>query len=331
MSLIFASFKPSLRAKRQTWLNKFLPPRLWSSLGSVMVQSWLLWSSVILVNSANAVAQGGPATFQIDNGVTGPGRYEVIVASGGGTAYGAVFPYDTGASAFDLVTEFTPFVQLGATGGARELSLYGNNTVNYIAQTGVVRSTGVIPGPNGSINWISESRLAPGSLRFENTISFSSTAAFGAVRFISYLNASVVDRMALQNTFSAPNFSLLYFNSDVTTSPTGISHGIAQTLLANASYSGWVSREATALYGNITNPTREVFSIAGVLDSLLLTTTDPRFPNSTVYRIFQSSNEPSSAYAVDLSPSATQATVVTYLTAWPKAQEDPVFRNGFEN
>ncbi|MBL8300317.1 MAG: hypothetical protein JNN30_18430 [Rhodanobacteraceae bacterium] len=284
-----------------------------------------------ITQSDTTEAGGRPPTYQIDNGLPGPGRYEVIVAPGGGTAYAVPFPLDTQNSAYDLVTEFTPFVQLGPTGGARELNLFGDNTVQYIAQTSTVRSVGVITGPNGAINWVSESRIVPGTSRFENVVTFNSTAPFGSVRFISFLNASAVNRAVALAPVTSASFNLLNFSNDPSRSA-GISHGIDQSRLTGASYSGWVLREATTVYSNIVNPTREVFSVPGVIDSLILTTPEPLFAYSTVYRIFQSDNEPASAFAVDLNAGANQATVVTYLTGWPRLPSDDIlFRSGFQN
>jgi hypothetical protein len=320
-----ALMKPYLSTEKPMSFN-FTPAATATQRLSKLI--WSLTMSVMSIAALSDNSHAQSATFQLDNGITGPGRFEVIVQPAGGTSFAAVFPLDTSASAFDLISEFTPFVQLGATGGARQLSLSGNNTVTFIAQTGIVRSTGVLAGPNGAINWVSEARLI--GRRLENTITFSSAAPFGAVRFISFLDASVVDRAATLAPTSAPDFSLLYFSSD-TTRPTGIAHGIHQAQLVNASYAGWVMRESNRVFGNIVDPVREVFSLPGVLDPLVITAPDTRFPFSTVYRIFQSDTEPGSAYAVDLNAAATTATVVTHLTGFPQIQSDPVFRNGFEN
>ncbi len=299
------------------------------SSGHLAKLIWGLTLSIALATLSRA-SHAQSATFQLDNGISGPGRFEVIVEPGGSTSFAPVFPFDTSASAFDLVSEFTPFVQVGATGGARELNRFPiGNTVTFIAQTGIVRSTGSFAGPNGSISWISESRLI--GRRFENAISFGSAAPFGAVRFISFLDASVLNRAATLAPPSAPDFSLLYFSTDPTR-PTGIAHGISQAQLVNASYAGWVMRESSAVFGNIVDPTREVFSVSGVIDPIIISQADPRFPFSTVYRIFQvDDREPGSAFAVDLNAGATTATVVTHLTAYPSISSDPVFRNGFEN
>jgi hypothetical protein len=272
---------------------------------------------------------GTVPTFQLDNGISGARRFEVIVPPGGGTGFAAVYPAPQVTPNFDLVSQYLPFVQVGATGGARELSLFGNNLVTFIAQSGTVRSSGSFSGPNGTINWVSEARLPAGTQRFENTLTFTSVSAFGAVRLISYMDASVVDRAALLNP-GTPDFNILYFTEDQSTSTTGLAHGIAQNRLVNASYTGWVMRRASNLFANITDPVRESFSLAGVIDPLMVTINEPRLPGITAYRIFNDTSEPATAFAVDLNASATSATIVTYLTAYPIVQLDPIFRNGFE-
>jgi hypothetical protein len=280
------------------------------------------------VFAANASA-GTVGPFQLDNGISGPRRFEVIVPSGGGTSFAAVYPAPQVTPNFDLVSDFTPFMQLGAIGGARELALSGNNLVTFIAQTGTVRSNGSFTGPNGTITWVSEARLPAGSQRYENTTTFTSASAFGAVRYISFMDASMVDRVAALNA-GTPDFNFVYFNNDQSTSTTGIAHGIAQNRLVNASYAGWVMRRASNLFSNITDPARETFSLAGVIDPSIITTSDPRLPGVTAYRIFNDASEPATAFAVDLNANATTATIVTYLTAYPVVQLDPIFKNGFE-
>jgi hypothetical protein len=293
-----------------------------------MIARTLFPALTLTLFAAHANA-GTVGTFQLDNGINGPRRFEVIVPSAGGTSSAAVYPAPQVTSNFDLVSDFTPFVQLGATGSARELALFGNNLVTFIAQTGTVRSTGSFTGPNGTINWVSEARLPAGSQRYENTTTFTSAAAFGAVRYISLMDASVVDRAAALNP-GTPDFNFVYFNDDQSTSSTGIAHGIAQNRLVNASYAGWVMRRANNLFSNITDPARETFSLAGVIDPSIITTSDPRLPGVTAYRIFNDSSEPATAFAVDLNANATSATIVTYLTAYPVVQLDPIFKNGFE-
>ncbi len=266
-------------------------------------------------------------SIQINNNVSGPGRFELSVENGGGTNFAAVFPIPSVTSNYDLVDGFIPFLQLGAVGGAVEL-FRSSDSIVFIAQTQTVRSTGTVSGPNGPISWVSEARLS-GPQRFENKITFSSTAPFGAVRFINLLDGSVIDRAGLIDP-GTPNFNLQYYTEDQSVSTSGISHGIAQSTLVNASYAGWVMRDFSPLFSNIISSTREVFSVSGILDNILVTTSDPRLPAITAYKIFESPSDPSSAFAVDLNAAATSATVVTYLTASPVVQLDAIFKNGFE-
>jgi hypothetical protein len=269
-------------------------------------------------------------SFTLNNGISGPNRFELVIDPGGEVSAAAVFPTDESHPNLDLASEYAIFVKL-SDAGARALSSYGNGTVSFIAQTQTVRSTGVIPGPNGSVNWVSESRFVA-SQTVENVVTFSSAAPFGAIRLASYFDTSNVNRMVLLSAPSDPNFSTLNFNSDVTVNTTGISHGIVRSRLNNANYVGWASREAIDLRGRISDlNSYESFSPSGLLDPLLITSNEPRFAFSTVYALFQRPNEPATAFGIELNPSASSATVVTQMTAWPNLRPlDGLLRNGFE-
>ncbi len=280
-----------------------------------------------LLASGQVYAQA--SGYEITNGISGPGRMTVSVLAAGGATSIEVFPFDLpGGGGFDVLSDYITYAQVGATGVGVQLGRVG--TVQYVAQTGTVISTGTFPGTNGTITWNSESRIAPGSQVLEHKMSFSSATAFGATRIISYFDADVNgasnDRLAIIGNRSAPGVPLLTFDDDPV--PFGISHQLIPSSVVNATYVGWVTRPYPLILRNITFVGKnEVFSLPGIFDLALITGPDPLFNLSTVFI----EDNHSHALALDLDPAATQASMVIQIKAYPRIQVDGVLRDGFEN
>ena len=294
---------------------------------SIYTRSVLATLCGIFASGLPVAYAGGPSTFEINNALSGQGRYSFDVRAAGDATSVAIFPIGQ-AGGFDVMSDFLNFVQVGGGGAATELRTTGNNTVAFVAQTGTVISNGNFAGSNGAITWNSEARIAAGSQRLELTLNFASAASFGAVRYISYFDADVDgasdDRLVLLDRASAPNLRLLVMDDN---QRFGIAHGIPSAQLVNASYRGWVTRPYPLLVNNIRSPSGEVFSASGVIDLALISVIDTLFPYQTTY----TNDNHTHAFAVDLNPTATQAKVVINIDAFPILQVDALLKTGFEN
>lgn len=276
---------------------------------------------------SNASA-GGPSNIEISNGITGEGRFAINVRPAGDASTVTIFPIAlSGGGGNDVMQDFINFVRVGNAAPGIELISTGNGTVALVAQTGTVISNGSFAGSNGPVSWNSESRIAPGTQRYELTLNFSSSTPFGALRYISYFDADVIfasdDRMVVLDRATNPSLRMLVMDDD---QPVGIAHSIPNERLQNASYRGWVARPYSNLVTNIRSAAGEVFSPSGVIDLALISAANPLFPFSTSY----TNDNHSHAFAVDLDPAATQAKVVIYIDAFPRVLPDLLLKTGFE-
>jgi hypothetical protein len=278
----------------------------------------------------------GSTSVTITNGISAAdGEWSVDVLRGGNSETASFNPAGP-ASAMDLMSRYETYIDVGADGNAFPLDrpLANPNPLILIAPN-TVSSTGRFTGLNGPIDWAATIRIPPGTFRYELSISFTSAVAFGVVRVINYMDENIGsagdDKLVLINSPSSPNFQLLAIDTaqDVNV---GIIHTAGNQSALNANYVGWTAANFSTPPANLLDLITLIslsgaqYSISGVVNPQnFFTSSDPRFPFSTVYGPADLVH----AFAFDLNPSATTATVSFGFNAI-NVQPDAILRNGFE-
>ncbi len=258
-------------------------------------------------------AQANPIT--IDNGVTGDGAWQVVVEPGGDSFSGILDPAGSiGPS--DVIFNLSTLVDPGADGGAVALSS-SSITGFTLSAPGQVSSSGSFAGANGPVNWNSVSTIAPGSLTYQNTVTFTSAMPFGTLRVLCYLDEDVAgssdDIMVPLGTPGQANFNVLTVDN---TDNFGVAHAAGYLTATNATYIGWAADEYSDLINAIANQ-GTTYSIPGVIDTTSLPLiTDARYPGRMVY----GPNDITNAFAFDVTPTATTATIACSLGGLPTGQ-----------
>lgn len=249
----------------------------------------------------------------IDNGVTGDGSVVVAVSAGGGADSLTVDPNGADTPA-QVIYDYLPFV--GPASGAA--SFLVNTTITSppaLSGTNQVTSSGTYAGPNGTINWTAVSGIQPGSPIYQTQLTFSSTQALGAIRVGAYLDEDVLgaggDVLVLFGTPGTAGFQALTVDGSV-------SVGVAQSAdyqgAVNATYAGWAAQPYSDLLGAIgSGPV--AYSAAGVVTNLS-PYVDARYPGQTAY----GPEDITTAFAFDVDPAATTATVTVALGGSPDGQ-----------
>lgn len=278
------------------------------------VLSSMMLSALLCLVAGVAQAQSGVV---INNGVSGDGAWQVTAEAGGDSGSGILDPAGPiGPS--DVIFQLLTIVDPGADGGAVPLSSTTITSPPMLTAPGQVSSSGTFAGGNNAaVNWNSVSRIAPGSLVYQNTVTFTSSAPFGTLRAICYLdedvNGSSDDIMVLFGTPGQSNFNVLTVdNSD----NFGVAHAAGYLTATNATYVGWAADEFSDLINDIANQ-GATYSIPGVIDtSSLPPITDARYPSRPVF----GPNDITNAFAFDLNPTATTATIACSLGGLPTGQ-----------
>jgi hypothetical protein len=277
------------------------------------------WLAPLLAVSG-LVALAGPAhAINISNGIVGDGRWQVDVLAGGESRTGLLDP--TGAlGSTDVLFDYFHYVDVGANGGGVRLS--STTVTSPAALTGPdeVSSAGNFAGANGTIDWTAQSSIAPGSPLYLTTLTFSSSAPFGSLRLIQYLDEDVLgvsdDHLIVLGTPGAADFQLLTVDND---NNVGVSHAATYLTATGMTYIGWAADEFADLRSAITGAGAS-YSIPGVVDTIdLPPIVDPRYPGSPAY----GPRDITSAIAFDLDPNATFASVILSLGGSPQGQPPP--------
>jgi hypothetical protein len=276
---------------------------------------------------AQSAARGG--SLNLSNGVVGDGGWDIDVEAGGNSTNANLDPLGPIAST-DVVFGFDTYIDIGADGNAFTIDDSPSNpSVPVFGANNTVTSNGQFAGTNGVISWNATARVPPGTQTYQVTLNFSSPQAFGSVRLINYLDEDVLgagdDKLIVLNSPTSPNFQLLTIDD---TDGVGIAHTAAFQGNTNATYVGWAASRFSNLRSDIEGSTGARYSIEGVInpDDFALTS-DSRFPFSRVY----GPADATAAFAFDLNPAATVASVTFGLGGVPNVQNDAIFRNGFEN
>lgn len=267
-----------------------------------------------LVGLALAAASVARAQVTINNGLVGDGSWVVISENGGDTRSGVLDPTGSVIAAGDLIFDLFTYVDTGANGGAARLSASTTTPAALVA--GQVVSSGSFAGLNGTVNWTATASIPAGVAAYNVTLSFTSASPFGVLRVIHYFDEDVIagdagdDVLILFGTPGNPDFFLLTLDS---TDNIGIGHTAQFVGITGATYVGWAADKWQDLKTALTGA-GATYSIAGNIDTVdLLSMVDGRHPTRPAY----GPRDITQAFAFDLDPAATSATVVVTLSGAP--------------
>lgn len=265
----------------------------------------------------------------LENGVFGDGRWKVNAQSVGDTASLEIDP--VGPLPLSRMIDHTyTYIDIGANGAGTYLSDTVEGSQTYEPGPNCYTSMGRFAGANGDIDWTAHSCLPFNTQRYTVTLTFESFQPLGTVRVISFLESAILgfdiaDRLGVFGTPGQNNFRLLSIDG---IDAVGFTRGASFRNSTNATYVGWAASDGGTLVTRILSQQPLLFTLAGNIDtSELQQFNDPRYPGVPLYR-GSGSTTPASAFAFDLSPAATTATISFYIDY----QTQPVlFADGFES
>lgn len=248
--------------------------------------------------------RGGATSVTIDNGVSGDGAWLVDVEAGGDTSFGELDSVGFGPE--NLIFDFFTYVDDNADGSFEPLSVTTIASPPTLTGTGEVTSSGSFTGPNGTINWTAVATIPQGETTYEVVITFDSASAFGDVRVINYFDQDIFgvsdDVLILLGTPGQADFQMLTLDN---TDDVGIGHFADYFPGPDATYVGFAADEFSDLRSAIAAGSAG-FSTNGVIDTTSLPPmTDARFPDADAF----GPEDITGAYAFDLNPASSQATV----------------------
>jgi hypothetical protein len=246
----------------------------------------------------------GADSVTIDNGLDGDGAWAVEVFAGGDTEFGELDA--VGFEPENLVFEFFTYVDDGDDGDFQPLSQTSISSPPTMTGDAEVTSSGTFTGPNGTINWTAVATIPPGETTYEVDITFDSSSPFGDVRVINYFDQDVFgvsdDVLILLGTPGDADFQMLTLDDS---DDVGIGHFADYLPGSDATYLGFAADEFSDLRTAIENGVA-MFSVNGEIDTTSLPPiTDSRFPAADAY----GPEDITGAYAFDLNPDSTQATL----------------------
>jgi hypothetical protein len=260
----------------------------------------------------------GPETANgllIDNDVDPaiPGHIEYTPGPGGNAVNSGVTVQgnNTLFTNAEFFFAFGNIIDVGSNGGAIDL---GTSTITLqptLISPDVVASEGNFAGANGTVNWRVESSIENGESRLTNTVTFSSATPFGDVQFINYLDQDVNgitdDLISVVGTPGEDDFRVFTLDN-----PERVGFGQGGIYqpgpgLVNATYSGWAADQWPDLIADIAGPGVN-FTVAGNVDTTAL----PPFVDPNLGAAF-GLNDTTSAFAWNLDPAATTATVTSFM------------------
>lgn len=217
----------------------------------------------------------------------------------------------------DFVFEYLNYLDIGSNGSAVDLSTTTITTPPTLIAPDVVLSAGTVAGNNGgTITWEMQTSIASGSTRLTNTLALTSTAEFGDVQFISYLdedlNGVSDDFLNVQGTPGDADFRAYTLDGP---ERVGFAQGGSYTAgaeLVNATYDGWAADRFADLRSAIVGP-GGTYSVPGNIDLVDL----PPFTDPTLGASYGPSDI-TTAFAWSVDPAATEATITTFLELLPQ-------------
>ena len=273
-----------------------------------------------------------PQGTLIDNNVPGdiPGHFQFQPRAGGSgiervTAQGNTQLFQNASFIFD----FLNYIDVGLPG--QGINLGATTITQPPTWTGPdeVTSRGTFMGQNGPVEWTVRSYFLNGLPTLFNEVSFSSEAALGDLRYINYLDADLLggndNLLYLPIESDSPDFQVFTLDDieRIGYSQGGIYEPGPQ--LVNATWDGWAAGSFPNLKTDITGrllppagepdedeplgPQPAEFSRTGEVD---ITTLAP-FHDPDLGLVY-GPGDVTTAFAWSVDPSATSATVTTYLS-----------------
>lgn len=249
------------------------------------------------------------------------GHFEVDVLAGGNVGSSGVTAQGSSTlfTNIDWVFDYLNYIDVGSNGGAINLASTTITMAPTLVSPDLVVSEGTFTGANGLVMWRMESRFDDGVARYVNTLHLSSATALGNMRFISYLDEDVEgvsdDILYQVGTPGQPDF--LAYTLDGTERVGFAQGGVYQAgpELVNATYDGWAADEYFNL-GAIIAGAGTTYSVTGNIN----TTNLPAFVDPQLGNV-NGPEDITTAFAWSVNPTATSATITTFLELVP---ENPV-------
>ena len=291
-------------AARKSWSTK--PQFVAGALGMAAL---LLFAVTVNAQKGRARPAGTTGSvITIDNAIAGDNRLQVESGRGGQSESIVIDPVGP-AGQEEILYELNHYVDVGANGGGLELGLTTITQEATSSGFNTVTSAGNFAGQNGVINWSSVSSIQPGTTKYQTAVTFTSSAAFGVVRFIQYADIDVSplssNNLVVFDVFGSPNFQLMTVQA-ASAGNTGLRQ--LYPAVSGATCPGWAAQLYSSLRSGITGSGLSYSPLGSVNVS---STTDSRFPGQTAY----GPGDITSAIACDLSPAATSATVTFAVSA----------------
>lgn len=297
---------------------------IFSALGSIGTTTAEIGNAAAQANLVEQVPgpDASANTIRVDNDVPEGtvGHWDVDVQSGGESRDGRLTAQRFAGG--DVVTEnvlfdYFSYVDVGNDGGGVQLS--GSDPETVGGDPDKVRSTGTLTGSAGNtINWEVTSFIEDGGSIYYNEIKFTAqTGTLGTLRFIQYLDEDIEgvsdDVLLVRGSAADGNLELFTIDNDEVY---GVSHGgslNSEQGLVNATFAGWAADEFDDMRPRITGSGQPV-SLEGEIDEASL----QLFNHPQLGDVY-GPRDIVSAFAWDVTPSATSATIITTLGGVPDA------------
>lgn len=283
----------------------------------------------LFVLAASLAASHAARADVLENGLFGDGKWRVNALSGGDTSTLEIDPVGP-LPLSGMIDHTYTYIDVGANGAATYLSNTSQGSQVYEPGPNCYRSMGSFAGTNANIDWTARACLPFNTQRYTVTLTFESFQPLGTLRVISFLESAILgfniaDRLGVFGTPGQNNFRLLSIDG---TDAVGFTRGASFNNSANATYAGWAASDGGTLVTRLLSQQPVLFTPAGNIDTgELQQVNDPRYPGVPVYRGISSAT-PASAFAFDLTPTATTATISFYIDY---QTQEVLFANGFDS
>jgi hypothetical protein len=247
---------------------------------------------------------GGSVSFSIPNslsGVTAQGQTQLLIDQ-------------------DFIFDFLNYVDIGANGGAIDLSTTTITQAPTLVSDDLVVSQGTFAGANGPVNWRVETRIDDGISIVYNTLILNSASPFGSLRFVNYLDEDVINltQNLLYQVGSPGQADFRLYTLDngerIGFSQGGVYAGGPD--LVNATYDGWAADAYSDLVTAIEGPGTTYLPTGNIDTTDLTPFVDPALGN--VHGLA----DVTTAMAWTVDPTATTARITTFLELIPQAPVD---------
>ncbi|QDU59285.1 hypothetical protein Pan216_01130 [Planctomycetes bacterium Pan216] len=225
----------------------------------------------------------------------------------------------------DWMFQYEQIVDVGSDGGGVQLQNTNVTEAAFLDTDGSVVSRGTFDGENGVVGWEVRTSFEPGSEVATTSVTLDSDNPLGSIQFISELDTLIGgfddDPQKILVPIGSPgasNFEAYVLNA---TDPVGFSqYGVYSdgVELVNASYVGWAADEYPDLILDILGPGTFYTPQGNINTTNLPPFDDPEFGTAYGPEIV------TTAFAWSVNPSATTATITTFLEFLPTIPEPEV-------